>query len=262
MLKSVKLLFSLFVINIKSRAMLRAEFLLRCTLMILNNFISLITWFVIFKTYKSINGWNFQDFLVALGIVNISFGFNDLFFTGIRKIPQWVQTGRFDVFFIYPKNVLFMVSASDSDPWGFSNILTGIILIILSGFFSLTNVIPILLFCLLGTIFVYSATVLFATLAFWMRDSENIFRHICLNFQVLSTNPSSIYHGALKFFIWTLLPIALITQFSLSFLKTLNPCYLIGACLGIGVFFTTSLWFFFFSLKRYESGNLFIVRTT
>ena len=134
MLKSAKLLFSLFLINIKSRAMMRGEFLLRCLFMTLNNFLFLIIWAVIFKTYQSIKGWEFHDFLVVMGIIHISFGMNDLFFKGIKKIPQWIETGRFDVFFIYPRNVLLMVSASDSDPWGFSDIFTGIVLIFLSGF--------------------------------------------------------------------------------------------------------------------------------
>ena len=133
MLSNIKLLFSLFAINIKSRAMLRGEFLLRCSLMALNNFMFLIIWGIFFKRYDSINGWSFSEFLLMMGVVHIAFGANSVLFNGLKKIPLWVESGNFDVFFIYPRNVLLMASTADSDPWGFSDIFCGVVMIIMSG---------------------------------------------------------------------------------------------------------------------------------
>lgn len=260
-INNIKLLFYLLLINIKSKALMRGEFLLRSIFMGLNNLFFIILWWVLFTKYDTIRGWKIEYIVLMFGIASFVFGINTLFFDGLRQVPRWVKSGQFDIFFIYPRNILLTISGSSSDASGLGDVLSGIIMIILSGFGTNKHGFYIAIVLIFGIICVYAINLLLASLAFWVQDSEDLTKQLYINILILTTNPPFVYQGILKLIIFSIAPVAFINYLPIKFFKDLEFKFLLYSMLGSTIILIISLLVFFIGIRKYESGNLFIAKT-
>ena len=248
-------IFYLLQSSLKSSISNKAQFFIRATLMALNTMIFLIIWRILFSKYGSVGGWGFDDFLLMYGITSFCFGFNSLFFDGLRQIPFLIDSGQFDRFFAYPQNVLITSSCSSSDPSGFGDIIASIILISLSGFFFAHNFWIIILALICGTIFFYSVLMLTSSIAFFVSGSNDLIKLLLINTFILSSNVPTIYSGIIKFIVFFCVPVVIMSYLPIMLIQKFTYCHLFYLIGGTAAFFSVSLWVFRQGIKRYKSGG-------
>ena len=68
--KNLRFFGALLKTSIRASISLRAAFALESIIMILNNLIFLLMWWIFFRQFNQVNGWTFHD-MIALTIIGI-----------------------------------------------------------------------------------------------------------------------------------------------------------------------------------------------
>jgi ABC-2 type transport system permease protein len=243
--------------NLKVFVSFKGDFLVSVLLVIARQIFFLLTWNFFFLQYKTIHGWQFQDLLAMYGLGSFAIGFTEFFLYGLRDIPRLIDTNELDVFLLQPKNLLLNIALSKNDPRSFSEIFFGIILLGYSGhLFSFSIVILLAL----AVLFAISLHLYLSSFRFFIPNGTNFVRELFQNATIITTQPSAGFKGLFKIFTMTILPTAFLTFFPIEFLRTYNPEHLLYAIVGTFIFFALAHGVFFLGLKRYESGNVFMMR--
>ena len=235
---------------------LKASFILRVLFMIVNNLIMLVGWFAVFGTFKTINGWTFSDFMFMTGLVVTSFSIWSIFFRGAGiYTARLIEYGELDTYLLAPKNILLHTLCSQTDPAGFGDLLSGIILLTASGLVSFGNV-GILLFCLIvgATLFV-SLNIFLGSLNFYTADSTDFGERLFYLFLNITGYPGCIYGGTAKLILISLLPAGLISILPVEQMHHANATTLVWMFCIAALALIGSVLFFYTGLKRYASGN-------
>jgi ABC-2 type transport system permease protein len=248
------------VSNIKRSMALKFTFSISLILTIIKQLLFLVSWKFFFVHYKLVNGWHFEHMLLMYGLVCFAIGFIEVFFIGLKDIPKMVETAHLDTYILQPKNIIYNIALSRSDPSALGEVITGIILICYSGFFS-SHFLFVIIALFSSAIFMFALHLYIACLAFYMNNSHEFVRELSLNVVIISTQPNSAYYGILKMFTFTLLPVAFLSFLPIEFFRTDCITYLVFSIVGTFVFFAIACWLFHTGLKRYESGNMSFFRT-
>ena len=255
-------IFEVFLIVLRSNLCAslnnRGEFFLKVIFMLVNNGIFLLLWLLLFDNYQTIQGWEFSHLIFMFGVSAFSFGVNIFLFYGLREIPQWVDSGVFDIFLTRPVDILLYPAMRSVNVSGLGDIIFGTLLILLSGFISLKTILPIAIILLVSCVLVFAINVLLCSLAFWINGSDGLIKQLYLNIIILASNPPSIYSSVLQIMIHSLIPIGLMTNLPILFIKSFDYSYLILMILGTNIFLYICVKIFYFSVKRHSSGNLFV----
>lgn len=235
---------------------LKGAFTLRMIFMIFNNLIMLVGWWAMFTTFKSINGWSFNDFIFMTGLCISSFSLWPIFFRGAGLyMSRLIEYGDLDNFILQPKNILFHVSASQSDPSGFGDLITGLLLIFFSGYLTLTTFPLVLFFIVMAFIVFLSINISVSSLPFYLKNSADISERLFYIFFNISSYPGSIYNASTKLVFCTLFPVGFISILPVALLHSFSGILLIYILCFVLTFFIISIFIFYNGLKHYESGN-------
>ncbi|MEM7262166.1 MAG: ABC-2 family transporter protein [Planctomycetota bacterium] len=247
-------------LNVKATLAHRGAFWLQATIMMVNNLIFCVTWFIFFAHFEEINGWRLGELLALYGVVALSFGCSVAFSGGTREIARMVVDGDLDTFLAQPKSVLTQAVCSRSFASGWGDIASGFILLGLSGYATLENTPLILLSTLCGWAIIASTAVIAHSLAFWLGpigDLARQFTHFLITFAVY---PQNIYGGWVKVLLFTVVPAGFIGFLPVELLGEFDAwqlAALVGGTLGyLGIAYAA----FSLGLRRYESGNRIGVR--
>ncbi|MCP3659444.1 MAG: hypothetical protein GY830_03650 [Bacteroidetes bacterium] len=220
----------------------------------LRQFAFLFAWRSFFKNFTSIGGWDFNDFILMYGIVAISAGITDLFFFGLRELPNIIESKRIDYLLIQPKNIILKIAISKIEISGIGEVITGFLLILYSGYFSKFPF-YIFLIIILTSIIVFSLYLYLSCIAFFIKNAESIvmgLRGICF---IASGQPNSGYSGFLKFITCSILPVAFWSFFPVEFIRTGNLKFLIITFLGTFSLLFVTIIIFNLGIRRYKIQN-------
>ncbi|MBT3980493.1 MAG: hypothetical protein HOE90_04020 [Bacteriovoracaceae bacterium] len=248
----------LLKINLKSLTSLRGAFLLQATFMIINNLVFFTMWWVFFKKFKSIKGWEITDLCALYGVVAFVFGVSVIFFGGVRSLAKMIDGGDLDVYLTQPKNTLFYASSSQSHASGWGDVVSGIILLWFSGYLTFGSL-PLMLTVLFCSFVVFVCIgILFNSLAFWMGPMDSLARQFYDFVVTFSIYPQVIFSQFLKMILFTVIPGGFIGHLPVSLLREFSWSNLGFLVVGSAGFFILSVVVFNRGLKKYESGNRFI----
>jgi ABC-2 type transport system permease protein len=253
---NLRFLCRLYCTSFKQVMALKASFFLRILFMIINNLIMLVGWFAVFNTFKTINGWSFSDFMFMRGLVVICFSIWSLFFRGAGiYTARLIEYGDLDTYLMAPKNILLHTTCSQTDPAGFGDLLSGIILLTASGLISFSNI-GILLFCILiGASLFVSLGIFLGALNFYVSDCTDFGERLFYLFLSITGYPGCIYTGLAKLILISLFPTGLISILPVEQIHHPDTITLLWMFFVSCVLLTGSILFFYNGLKRYESGN-------
>ncbi len=240
----------------KQAIALKASFVLRILFMIANNLIMLVGWFAVFNTFKTINGWDFSDFMFMTGLVVTSFSIWSIFFRGAGiYMARLIEYGELDNYLLAPKNILLHTLCSRIDPAGLGDFLSGIILLTASGLVGFNNF-GVLLFCIMvgATLFI-SLNIFLGSLNFYTADNTDLGERLFYSFLNLTSYPGCIYSGAVKLILLSLLPTGLISILPVEQMHKTDTLSLLWMLLVTLIVLGGSILFFYNGLKRYASGN-------
>lgn len=251
----------LIQMSMKQSYALKASFWMRLVFMIVSDLIMMIGWYVMFESFQTINGWNFNDFMFMSGLNISAFSIWTLFFRGAGiRMSQWIQNGEFDYFLLSPQNVLFHASCCVSEPSGWGDFLAGIGLMIASGLITVSTfgIVVILFIC--AVLCFLSVNFFLTAINFYFKNTVDLTERLFYVFFSICGYPGSIYTDWAKILLITIFPAGLISILPIEVLKNTQGFtlfYLLGAAITL---FFGSILFFYRGLKKYESGNRTILR--
>ncbi len=252
----IKFFLELIRMNMKQSYALKTAFWLRVLFMLISNGIMLVGWGVMFHQFQSINGWTFSDFMFMTGLNITAFSIWSLFFRGTGiYMAHLIENGGLDHFLLTPKNILFHISCSVSNPAGWGDFITGFCLILASNLVCFSNAFLVLIFLICSVLCFLTIGFFFSALNFWLAGFSDLSERLFYIFFNLSGYPGSIYSDWAKILLLTVFPIGFISILPVEILKTFSLPSFLYLIMGISFLFIGSILFFYNGLKRYKSGN-------
>jgi len=226
--------------------------------MFINDIIWLLFWFILFGNFNTIAGWTFKDMILLWSILTVSYGIGGFLFGNRTEIASLISDGKLDFYLTLPKNALYHVLVSKSSFYSLGDFIFGIVV----AFFVLSvSQIPLYVFLVVAcSIILVSFAVIINSLAFFMGDSRQTSNTIWMSMIGVASYPTSIFSGAAKVIIYTIIPAAFISGVPVSLIKSFNlQWFLIFS--GFTILITViAIFVFYFGLRKYESGNSGFVR--
>lgn len=254
--KYLKLTYHIQKTNLLSAMEYRASFLLQVFGMIINNAGLLCVWLIFFKKFPVINGWGIQEMLLLYGANTFIFSLVWLFFFGTLYISDYIIKGQLDNYLVQPKNILWNVSISKMDISAVGDMVFGLLIFGLSQYFNLFNSLIFIIVGLIGALIFYSVIVIIQSITFYFGNFEAVAEEFVNALLGFTLYPQSVYHGALKIAMFTIIPAAFIGLIPFQILAEFSFLKLLLMVIVAVVTFTLANIVFNRGLKRYESGNL------
>lgn len=242
-------------ISIQSTISLRESFLLQSFFMFLSNLVFFSFWLIYFGNFSSIKGWTLSDIACLYGIVNGAYGIFSVFLGGSRYLARMIFEGDLDMLIVKPKNLLLQIMGSKSASSGWGDIVSSAVFLAFSGYITLVNLPLLILFILTACTVIASFSIMMGSLAFWVGDSHALSKQLFEFLLTFSNYPKSIYVGAVKVFLLTVVPSGFIGFMPIEIIKNQSSSgvfYILGFTL---VYSYCAAKIFHYGLRKYSSGN-------
>lgn len=248
-------LLALFARQLAASFALRGAFFTSVISMLVNDVMFLSTWWILMRRFGSVRGWLLGDILCLFGVSAGGFGICVVLCGGIFDLARKVQDGELDTFMAQPKSVLLQALACRTQPSGWGDIAAGIGMLALSGRVTWVRL-PWLLLALLCSAVAYTATgVVMHSIAFWIGRVHSLARSLWDFTVTFSLYPPSLFGGALRVVLFTLVPAGLVAYLPLEMLRAPGASTLLAAVGGTALYAAFALWVFALGSRRYASGN-------
>lgn len=246
--------------SIKASISNRGAFLIESGLMIANNLIFFLIWWIFFRQFNDIAGWNFNDMTALMAIGTGGYGLTQVCFGAVKNLSKIIINGDLDPFMTQPKNLLLHIAGSKSHSKGWGNLMTASILIILGKFASL-DTLPLILVCIISSCLVFTSfNVIAHCLPFWMGSVESLSKKYCDALFLFALYPTNIYSGVLQIIMFTLIPAGIISYLPVELIRNFSWPLLLLLISSSLCFVGIAFFVFYSGLRKYESGNKFGTR--
>ncbi len=248
------------VVNFQIGLEYRASFISQVFGMLANDTMWILFWVLYFQRFPVLQGWGINDVLTQWAITGAGFGIAVGLFGNSNQIARIIAGGELDYYLALPKNVLLHLLVSRMDLAALGDNLFGWGL-----FLTFLHPTPerIVLF---GALALCSAAVMLGfliavgSLAFWLGNAEGLTMQLFNGIITFSTYPSPLFHGLVKGILFTAVPAWFISHQPTLLLRAFDPA---GLLLELGMaaaVLTVGVVVFYRGLRRYESGNLLVLR--
>lgn len=264
MLTEAKKLLSFISIYIKTNLAAameyRGSFISQIIFMIINNFMLLFFWWVLFGNINTLNGWNFTHILLLYAISSGAFACQALLFGGSFQISNMIANGHLDYYLVLPKPTLLhvLISRSQASAWG--DLIFSVLVFGYTVAWNPGQLIWVPVFFITGGLVMTSFAVIVHSLSFWLGHSSGLASQLYEALLSFSLYPEGIFSGTVRVILYTVIPAAFVSYIPVGIISGWN-----SYGLALLVLVTTSIvllakWVFYKGLKRYESGNLLVVQ--
>ncbi len=243
--------------SVKASVSKRGAFLIESCLMIANNLIFFAIWWIFFRRFPEVAGWNFSDMILLMAVGTGSYGLMQVCFGGVRNLSKIIITGDLDPFLTKPKNTLLHIAGAKSHSKGWGHLMTSAILTYLGGYGAPHTAALILVSICCGGVVFTSINIVAHCLPFWMGPVQTLSKKYSDVLFLLSLYPTNIYSGFLQILLFTLLPAGVITFLPVEMLRDFSLIKLLFLILCASLFVAFSVCVFYLGLRRYESGSTF-----
>jgi ABC-2 type transport system permease protein len=259
-MKTVRLVLGYLRHNLMSAMAYRGAFLLQVFGMILNNTMLLFFWWILFTQLPTLRGWDLAQVMILYGVVAFGFGLANVVCGNSSLVARIIVRGDLDYYLALPADPLvhLLVSRMSISAWWDMTFGLVVYLIAAPG-----QWVQLPLFLILGVsaglIFV-AFSVLVGSLAFWVGNADNLATQAINALITFGIYPVEIFPGAIQWLLYTLIPAAFVGSMPASLLREFSWGRL-GMLLAFAAGLAALAWIVFrWGLRRYESGNLVIVR--
>lgn len=248
--------------NIKAAMALRTAFLLQILGMMINDCAFVFVWFVFFQTIGNINGWTSVDVLALQGCGMMGLGLTLSTAAGTIWLPSYIESGSFDSLLLSPRNLLLRTITSRIDIAAIGDAVLGFLLIIVYAILQhsvMAFLVPIALTPAIASIFI-AVGMLCASTAFYTMDAQNISQSLYKAFLGPTLYPSVLFPKAMKFIFTFIIPSLVVGGLPVEVAKTHSIGLFITIYLVAAFWLSLSIFVFYRSVRRYESGNFMGMR--
>jgi ABC-2 type transport system permease protein len=243
--------------NLKANLALRGAFVVQVVFMALNNFTFFVFWWALMARVPVLRGWHLSDVQLLFGIVAAAFGLTVSLAGGVRYLGRFIDDGDLDTLLTQPKAVLLHALGLRSQPSGFGDLLSGLILIGWSGRLS-WQTLPLVAGAIIASAVVIIASgIVFFSLAFWFGRVDTVARQLWEMLITFSLYPEPLFGGALRLVLFTVLPAGFVGYVPVHLVR--DPSWIEAALLGLvaAIYLSVAALMFDRGLQRYSSGSRF-----
>lgn len=246
--------------NLQGALEYRMSFVSQVLAMLFNDLIWLIFWLAYFSSFPLVAGWERTDIITMWAVVGCSVGVAATLFGGTFQIAGMVIRGELDFYLALPKPVLFHMMISRMDLTAPGDVLFGILVYWILVQPGPLQIALFILFTISGALIFSAFGVITQSLAFWLGNTEGLGQQLSNALITFSTYPTVIFQGAAKAILFTILPAGFIVYLPVRLLRTFSwPMFGSLALFTIVILILAEL-VFRAGLRRYESGNLVLMR--
>jgi ABC-2 type transport system permease protein len=233
----------------------RTNFFLQMTGMALNNVFFFLLWILFFAGFRSVGGWKLADVSLLLGLIMTVVGVAGVFFGGYRDMAAAIARGEADALLTQPKPVLARLLARESFAHAWGDIVTGVTLLATLAGLDAARVPVAILGVVFGLAVYVSASVTFASLAFWISGARTFARDLTDFMLLFASYPGSVYAGATKLIAYTVLPAGFVVLAPVEMIREPTPVHLgIAVAAPIG-YAAVAICVFQLGLRQYQRGG-------
>ncbi len=253
-----RLLYSYLKFNISTALEYRTPFILQVTFMTLNDIIWILYWYLLFIKFGTINGYSFKHMLIIYAIILVAHGITRIIFGNSTKLAEVIRDGKLDYYLTLPKNTLYHFLIGRMSVPAIGDLIMGILLLPLA---ITISQIPLTIFLIiLSGISYVSYHIITGSMAFYIKSSNDSAKTLNDSIIVASAMPTSIYEGAAKIIIFTILPAGLIVGLPVELLSNYSTQLLLIYTSATTILLLLALGIYNYGLKKYESGNMIASR--
>ena len=252
--------------QIRSQAQYRVAFLID----VLGTALSVGSFFLsialVLQRFGNLGGWTLAEIAFLYGMLETSFGFMDMIFSGFDPggFGQRVRRGTFDQLLLRPIDITLQVLGSEFVLRRMGRILQGAAILIFAvraaDIVWTTGKVAYLPFVLLGMVAFFGGLfVIGATITFWTIESIEVVNIFTYGSSELISYPMHIFPGWLRTLFTYIIPAGLLNYYpALYFLDRTDPFGLPGfmrfvaPLAGLAVL-SLALAFWRFGIRRYQS---------
>ena len=246
--------------NLQSAMEYRGSFLIQVLFMFFNNLMLLVFWWAIFYRFGEVRDWAMGDVVLLYAVVSTAFGISVVLFGNAGQLSRIISEGRLDYYLALPKDPFMHVLISRMFISGVGDVLFGILIFFFGGRVGFQSFVLFVLTSMVSAIIFASFWVITHSLSFFLGNSEGLSNVMGQALMTFSLYPRSIFTGVVKFILFTIIPAGFVSYLPVSLIKEFNFFVMAGyVSFAVGMALLAR-WMFSRGLKRYESGNLIVVR--
>jgi len=186
---------ALLATSVRSAMAERGAFLMRVIFMAVNNGIFFTFWIVLLSRVPRLRGYTLGDVAVLYGIVAIAHGLAAFVAGGIHSLARVIHDGELDALIAQPKPTLLYAAGLRSQPSGLGDIVSGLLMIGLSGRVTPLGIPVVIAAGIAGAAVLVSTAVLFHSAAFWLGRTESASRQLYEVTLMFSLYPDTLFTG-------------------------------------------------------------------
>lgn len=252
---------ALLSMNLRSALEYRVAFVSGALFMAISDAMWIVFWGLFFARFPVVRGWTLEDVVATWAIAAFGFGFANGFFgaSGVEGV-RIIVDGRLDYHLSVPKNTMLHYLLSKLNVPSLGDLAFGplVYLVVVR-----PDAGRLALFLLLGllaaVIFVSFGTIVNAT-AFYAGNSENLAMQMTNALITFSTYPPGIFSAVVKVVLFAAIPAGFVTYLPVELLRDFDPARLAAVAAFAAGILLVAVAVFYRGLRRYESGNLVVMR--
>lgn len=248
---------ALLATNLKASFALRSAFWMQAAFMAINNLVFFVFWWVLFERFEEIRGWRLEDVAALYGVSAAGFGLAAILAGGIPDLARRIEEGGLDPLLTLPRSVLLQAAAARTRADGWGDVLSGAVLLWLSGSLHGVGWAIAPLGVLISALMFAATGILVHSSAFWLGRVEALARQASEFLITFSVYPPSLFGPGLKVLLFTVIPAGFISYLPAQLLRSFEPGTLalaVGGALGYALL---AAWTFGRGLRVYASGSRF-----
>ena len=247
-------------LNLRAQTEYRGAFLSQAVAMFLNNAVWVAFWCLFFDRFPVLRGWDVKDVITLWAIAASGFGLAHSVCGNGLHLPALIARGQLDVWMLYPRAPLSHLLLGRMSATACGDAIFGYVVYV-------AFVRPDLMHFLLFTALTLSVAVLFVgfsvlsgSVGFYLGNSEGLSEQWRFAMITFSTYPATLFDGAVKLVLYTLIPAGFVSYFPIAALKQMSLADAGLALVGALGVLAAGVAVFYHGLSRYESGNLMEMR--
>jgi ABC-2 type transport system permease protein len=246
--------------NLQGALEYRVAFASQVLSMLINDAMWLTFWLAYFSRFPLVHGWGRQDIVMMWAVVGAGFGVGATLAGNATRLAGLIAQGQLDFYLALPRPVLPHILVSRMDVTAPGDILFGIAAFAIIVKPTGQQWLLFTTFALTTACITVSFAVIAQSLAFWLGNADGLASQLWNALIGLSTYPTVIFRGAVKLLLFTLIPAGFIAYVPVVLLRRFSWPPFLGL-LAFSVFIALTARFVFHAgLRRYESGNLLMMR--
>ncbi len=244
--------------DLKSKMSYRADFIISTFGMLLTNIVGFMSFYILFKNFPSINGWNYHEMLFLYGFSLIALTPLQCLFDNNWNLRMQVESGDFIKYCFRPINIFFYFISEVFDVKGLGQLVfgTGVLVYAWTSLGIPVNIriiIQLILLLITASLFMIAIMNVAAATCFWIVRSGYVMI-VMFRFKDYARYPVSIFDGIFKIIFTFVIPIAFIAYYpgivilrpnEIPLLSKLSPLF------GI-LFFWLSYRFWMLGAEKYD----------